>query len=233
MPVIEIFASIDGEGRRAGELTTFIRFAKCNLNCTYCDTKHALTEEGTMMSLADIVNKVAELGLRNITITGGEPLLQKLLPDLIHGLLDSDIVGFETDINIETNGSVDINVLLRPFGKNRKNLWFTMDCKSITSGMNAKMLDVIDMCHLRHWDIVKFVVGSKEDLDDAHTRMINMNRLYKMLGQDTPMYYFSPIFGEIEPKEIVEFMLKHDLQDRIRMQLQMHKIIWPPEMRGV
>lgn len=204
--VNEIFQSIDGEGKRAGELASFIRLSGCNLRCSYCDTQYAFSQ-GTKMSTDDIVKKIR---YKNVTITGGEPLLQN-----IHELLKK-LSG--KNVNIETNGSIDIEpYFIHP------NTWFTVDYKTNSSGMNDDMwLD--NFKKMRPQDVVKFVVGNIDDLYQAK----DICNEYRFI---CPIY-ISPVFGEIEPKRIVEFM-KDEKMENWKIQLQVHKFIWNPATRGV
>lgn len=211
MKVIEIFKSIDGEGIRAGYPTTFIRLAGCNLRCNYCDTKYSYeNEKFKEMTPMQIYTQVYKLGGRRITLTGGEPLIHndiKLLVDLL------TCKGYE--INIETNGSVAITPYLL------KNTIITMDYKCEGSGMENKML-LDNISKLRKQDVLKFVVSDKNDLD-------TVQRIY---SNTKATVYVSPVFGRIEPKQIVEYMLEHNMEN-CRVQVQLHKIIWNPDQRGV
>lgn len=207
--VNEIFASIDGEGKRAGELATFIRLTGCNLRCSYCDTAYAF-KEGKPMTVQEIVDKVTQ---KRVTLTGGEPLTQDVKPLL------KALKGHE--VNIETNGSIDI----APYF-DFDNVFFTVDYKSGSSGMNKKML-MSNFKKLRSKDVLKFVIGSFEDLEEA--KLFYLNHFADL--QDYKIYV-SPVFGQIEPKDIVEFMKKNNL-GQWRIQLQLHKFIWNPKKRGV
>lgn len=232
--VLEIFSSIDGEGRRAGELVTFIRFSGCSLRCTWCDTSYSQNgTEGTYMTLDDIRSKIYEFGNRNITVTGGEPLIQHNIDDLFEILL---LEGF--DINVETNGNHSIDKYIlgdfkQRFSTDRWNLvkehlWFTMDYKSRSSGMKSHM-DINRFLLLRDIDVLKFVVGSEPELEDALSviQFIRKNNINCYV-------YFSPVFGMIQPVEIVEFMKQHkEDMNKVRVQLQLHKIIWDPNKREV
>ena len=129
MKVNEIFSSIDGEGIRAGELATFIRLAGCNLRCNYCDTQYALeTSSGKEMTIDEILEEVAKYNVKNITLTGGEPLIHKDVEKLINKLLENNY-----KVNIETNGAVDIEKYI---GK----CLITMDYKTKSSQMEEKMM---------------------------------------------------------------------------------------------
>lgn len=215
MRVVEIFKSIDGEGKRAGLPTTFIRLYGCNLKCSYCDTRYGCEDSNyTMMSLDEIIDKVEDLGVSRITLTGGEPLLKpdvKVLIELLNRM--------NYDVNIETNGSIDF----QPFVKGLAHVFVTMDYKCPISGMEKKMY-LPNLRALRQKDVLKFVVGSPEDLERA--------KYVIELVQPKAQIYFSPVFGKIEPADIVDFILQNNLEN-CRVQLQMHKIIWDPNKRGV
>lgn len=218
MKVVEKFISINGEGTHAGELAVFIRFKGCDLACSYCDTSWANEPEAEYEELSpyDILFYIIDSGVKNVTLTGGEPLLQKDMPALLELLS-----GYrDLRVEIETNGSVDIAPFL-----NSSRPVFTMDYKLPSSGCEDGMC-LSNMVHLSGDDTVKFVIGSTEDLDRA-CGVINE---YGLLGKCH--VYFSPVFGSINPSEIVEYMIQNKLNG-VRLQLQMHKFIWPPDKRGV
>lgn len=211
MRVVEIFKSIDGEGLRAGFPATFIRLEGCNLRCSYCDTKYSYNDTDYKdMSIEQILHEVKQLGLRYITLTGGEPLIHEDVADLIRILTTFDFF-----VNVETNGSVDISPYLY------NNVLITMDYKCPSSGMQFGM-NTHNLKILRPSDVLKFVVGCEEDLETCkHIR--NCTQAQK---------FISPVFGKIEPKDIVKYMLDNKMTD-CRIQLQLHKYIWNPEERGV
>ena len=220
MKVAEKFISINGEGTRAGELAVFVRFVGCNLRCTYCDTMWA-NEPGCPyeeMTPAQICDYVRSTVISNVTLTGGEPLLQKQMGELIGQLIRDCGVRVE----IETNGAVD----LRPFAQIPEGRpSFTMDYKLPSSGCEDRMITE-NFSVLQAQDTVKFVSGSREDLE----RAAEIIEEYGLL--DRCYVYFSPVFGKIEPAEIVDFMLENKL-NKARIQIQMHKVIWDPNERGV
>ena len=218
MRVNEIFKSIDGEGLRTGELTTFIRLAGCNLRCSYCDTCYALkNSNGTEMSVDEIVKKAKKMDYRNITLTGGEPLIHRDVDDLISKLCEN---GFY--VNIETNGSVPIDKYIT-----NKNIILTMDYKLPSSGVEKNM-NLNNLEKLRENDVLKFVIG-KDDFD----KLKQVIEKYSIKSY----IYLSPVFGEVEPFEIVDFMKIMHTQgidtSKMRVQVQLHKIIWNPNERGV
>lgn len=218
MKIVEIFASIDGEGKRTGQLATFIRLAGCNLRCCYCDTKYSFdTSSAKDMHVDDIVNECKKIGYHNITLTGGEPLVHNCI-DLLTKLCQE---GFQ--VNIETNGSIDLVPYIRLREELNLDFFFTVDYKTKFSLMNDKMnfysFKFLDISK----DIVKCVVANKEDMDDALKYLDKIGKFN---------IWFSPVFGEIEPKEIVDYVKEHNRQD-VTIQIQLHKIIWNPEERGV
>lgn len=232
MRIVELFKSIEGEGIRTGKIATFIRSFGCNCVCTYCDSHYAIdgkySKDYPDMSVQEIVDKCKEFGTPYVTFTGGEPLIQPQALELIQSLLDE---GFE--VNVETNGSVDIKpfkqkLLTSNSSYKHEKLIFTVDYKSISSGCNDKMCMINFTQNLNDWDVVKFVVGTQEDLED----MKNCVETIRYAYADGPHIFVSPIFGMIDPKDIVAFIEDNDMFD-VRMQLQMHKFIWNPDMKGV
>ena len=216
--VAEKFVSINGEGPRAGELAVFLRFCGCNLNCGYCDTLWANSADVKyeLASAEEIVAYVKSTGVKNVTLTGGEPLLQANIGYLIELLGASG-----AEVEIETNGSVPLNDIV--YLSHRPAV--TADYKLPSSGMEKYMLSE-NFSYLTLRDAVKFVVGNKCDLMRAE-EIINVYGL-----TNSCRVYFSPVFGKIKPEEIAEFMKERKLNG-VRLQLQLHKIIWEPDMRGV
>ena len=217
--VSEIFTSINGEGMKSGELTTFIRFVGCNLSCPYCDTKYALGKnaEYKIMSAIEIYKYIVETGIKNVTLTGGEPLAQKDIEKLIK-LLSTDKNIY---VEIETNGSKSIKTYRGMY--NRPS--FTLDYKTPSSQME-RFMDLENFNYVTKKDTVKFVCGSLEDLE----RMKQIVDGYDLIEKTN--VFVSPIFGQINPVDIVEFLKKHHLNG-VKLQLQIHKIIWNPNERGV
>lgn len=217
--VNEIFYSIEGEGIRAGYPCVFVRFNGCNLRCEYCDTEYAQCSgpKGAEMSISDIIKEVEKFGCPRVTLTGGEPCYQEGIQDLCRVLAEEDF-----EVNIETNGTIDADALFvgipRPL--------ITMDYKSISSMMNHEM-SLDSFYGLHSTDVLKFVVGTKEDMVDA----VRVIKALEIKGV-TPHIFFSPVFGSMEAKDIVEFLKEYGLT-QCRVQLQLHKFIWPPEQRGV
>ena len=247
MNVIEIFASIDGEGSRQGLLTTFLRLHDCNIRCSYCDTTYSYGIDSifTEMTVAEVADVIESLGNHRITITGGEPLLQEaavveLIDELNRRKAETmqdntsdqagstciiDIDKFDKremlnnslyDFNIETNGTI-----IPSF--HRDNVWFTYDYKTPSSLAEESMnIDIFKVATER--DLIKFVVGSPEDLD-CMRRIIDQ---YPTAAQ----IYVSPVWGQIEAVLIIDYMKAYNLQN-VRFQLQIHKFVWDPDTKGV
>lgn len=217
-PLCEIFASIEGEGIRAGYPATFIRLAGCNLRCSYCDTEYALstTQATERLTAEQIIARVKAYPWKLITLTGGEPLLH-------HGEeLTKLLASHDYEVNIETNGAVPL------FKERVQNSFYTMDWKTSSSGESAKMLEE-NLALLTERDALKFVVGTKSDL--AEMREL-INKFFPCERNCNPVLFVSPVWGKIDAKEIVDFLKENKLQ-QVRLQLQLHKFIWHPEERGV
>ena len=215
--VNEIFLSIDGEGYRTGLPVVFIRLYGCNLNCSYCDTRYSCEQqEYKEMSLYDILVEVLSYGVPRVTLTGGEPLIHPGVKDLIKSLVANDI-----EVNIETNGAVDLDEFIE-FKYNSKVV-FTMDYKCKSSGMEHKMI-LSNLEFLQPKDVIKFVVSNYNEM----AKMEFILESSKCKAQP----YVSPVFGAIEPKELVDYVLDNKLNN-VKVQVQLHKIIWNPNERGV
>lgn len=211
MKITEIFKSISGESIQAGYPATFIRTHGCLLRCSYCDSMYAVEGDGYgNMSIAEILETVLKLNCKRIVLTGGEPLIQHDAFDLVQELL-----AYGCSVEIETCGAVDISKYILP------GVIVTMDWKSISSGMNGRMLPS-NLSKLRDTDVLKFVVSTEDDLED----------MAKVSTQTKAQCFVSPIFGKIDPQEIVMYLIQNDLNN-IRIQLQLHKIIWDPNRKGV
>ena len=217
-PVAEKFVSINGESICAGEPAVFVRFRGCNLNCSYCDTKWANEPDcpADEMSARQIADYVKSTGITNVTLTGGEPLLQPEIAALTDLLISQG-----NRVEIETNGSVSIG----PLSERELRPVFTLDYKLPGSGMESSMVRE-NYEFLRECDAVKFVSGSAVDLETA-ADIIDSFRLTERCR-----VYISPVFGKIDPKDIVSFMLERKMNG-VRLQLQLHKFIWEPERKGV
>lgn len=214
--IVEIFDSIEGEGKRTGYMAIFVRLASCNLRCTYCDTSYALTLKDTkeILSEKELIEKIHSYPWKKITFTGGEPMLHPL--QNICETLGKE--GYE--INIETSGSIPL------FDKRPPNLFYTMDFKCTGSGMKQYMIEE-NFEKLNKDDVLKFVVGDLTDLGDMR-KIIKT----KYNNVEQPRFYVSPVWGKIKPVELVNYVKDHKITN-VCVQVQLHKIIWNPEARGV
>ena len=216
MQVIEKFVSINGEGLKQGELALFIRFANCNLRCSYCDTKYSFENpKYSNESVDEIVKYAKTKNVKNITLTGGEPLIQEDIKELIIKLSNNNF-----NIEIETNGSVSIKEFL-----DIPNVSFTLDYKLPISLMEKKM-NFDNYNYINKKDSVKFVCGSLNDMERAYEVITKYNLIEKT------NCLFSPVFGLIDLKDMVQFLIDKNLNG-VRLCLQIHKIIWDPNERGV
>ncbi len=211
--VNEIFYSIQGESSYAGRPCVFVRLTGCNLRCAYCDTPYAY-DEGQYLNIDEIIEQVASYRCRLVEITGGEPLLQKETPHLIQRLLDKNF-----ELLLETNGSLDIS---RTDGRCVK----IVDIKCPSSGEEKKN-DLENLKRLSAKDEIKFVIGNRKDYLYAKKIMSRAKR--DNPGMKPPL--FSPIYGGIDPQTLAEWILADHLEVRINMQL--HKIIWGADAKGV
>ena len=209
LAVHEIFASIQGESSFAGWPCAFLRLSGCNLACSWCDTVHA-AERSTPYSLEAAFDALTAFGLPLVELTGGEPLLAPELPVLAARLADAG-----RTVLVETNGSLDISVLdLRVVA--------IMDIKCPGSGM-ADRNEYANLDRLRPRDEVKCVLADREDYLFAREVTARVRECRTVL--------FSPVTGSLDPAELAAWMVADRL--RARLGLQLHKIIWGPDTRGV
>ncbi|MGA9115170.1 MAG: radical SAM protein [Bacteroidota bacterium] len=209
--VSEIFHSIQGESTHAGRPCVFVRLAFCNLRCTWCDTAYAF-EGGETLAVEAILARVAAFGCRLVEVTGGEPLAQESAPVLLRELCDA---GYE--VLLETGGSCDI-------GGVDPRVKRIVDFKCPGSGMDGRNLWA-NARTLGPGDEVKFVIAGREDFDWAAAKVRE-----HALDRRCPVL-FSPVSGMLPPADLARWILEGGLP--VRLQLQMHKHIWEPAMRGV
>ena len=227
MLISEIFDSIDGEGKRAGQLCTFIRVVGCNLRCSYCDTMYAVEPEKYSlikpeeMSVSEILSHVTRR-YRRVTLTGGEPLLFPESVQLVNRLCDA---GYE--VNIETNGACDI-VAFRDLIREPENLFFTVDFK-LPSSREMYSMRLSNFESLMPRDVLKLVVGSEEDLSVGVSYVKTLLEKY----EQPPLIYFGVVFGAYELADCIDAVMAEPELANVRFQIQMHKIIWDPNSRGV
>ena len=211
LKINEIYCSIQGEGTKAGLPCVFVRLTFCNLRCTYCDTEYAFYE-GQDLSIEDIIQNIRKYDCSLVELTGGEPLVQEESLALMKQLADS---GFE--VLLETGGSLPINNI-------DPRVKIIMDLKTPSSGMLKKNMYENIYC-LKKDDEVKFVIGSREDY------LWSKNIIEKYDLDKKSAILFSVVFGKLLPVELVNWILEDKLN--VRFQLQSHKFIWKPEVRGV
>lgn len=205
--VNEIFHSIQGESTRVGLPTAFIRLTGCPLRCVWCDTEYAFAG-GVTMTIAGILERVQATGCRTVCVTGGEPLAQKTCLALLTALCDA---GYS--VSLETSGALDIaevdervscivDIKAPGSGESDRNLWSNLD-------------------HLTNSDELKLVLASEADYDWAKSVLVA-----RLLTERCPVL-FSPVPDRLDAADLAEWILRDGLS--VRMQVQMHKVIWPGE----
>ena len=237
MPVLEHFLSCNGEGIDVGKPVTFVRLVGCNLRCKYgkcghCDTPESLlfpcqrkVKDYEYMTAKQVAEIVKRNGAKRVTLTGGNPLSRGGIGQWIKQLLEE--LGEDYLLEIEENGSMDLKlILLRLLDeKERKRVRITLDYKALSSAMNPFMV-MRNWEELREHDVIKCVVGNKQDMDDAIQKIRQINPKAQII--------FSPVFGEIELRELWEFVQRPDIIHLdIRVQVQLHKFAYDPNLRGV
>ncbi len=211
LKINEIYYSVQGESTHAGRPCIFIRLTYCNLRCTYCDSEYTFYE-GKDMEITHIMNEIKQWDCNLVEVTGGEPLFQDKCINLLNELVNSNY-----EVMLETGGSLSISDVPKKVIK-------IVDFKCPSSAMEKKNLwSIVE--DLQPHDEVKFVIGNREDFDWARDRIIeySLDKICTLL--------FSPTFEKIDPQLIVEWILVENLP--VRMQMQMHKMIWSPDKQGV
>jgi len=212
LTINEIFHSIQGESTHTGRPCVFVRLTACDLRCSWCDTPYAFTE-GRKMSLDEVVNQVEGYDCRLVEITGGEPLLQRDVYPLMTRLLESG-----KTVMVETGGHLSIRQVPEPVIK-------IVDVKCPGSGES----------HRTHWDNlenlaphdeVKFVIKDRVDYEFARDIVAK----HQLVGRVAAVL-FSPVHGVLDPRDLAAWILEDKLE--VRLQLQVHKFIWGPDVRGV
>jgi 7-carboxy-7-deazaguanine synthase len=209
--ITEIFHSIQGESTQTGRRCSFVRLTGCNLRCVWCDTAYAF-EGGRDVAIPDIVREVDSHDTKLVLVTGGEPLAQPAVHDLMDALLEAG-----KEVMIETGGSLDLSPIDR-------RVRIVMDLKCPGSGME-RMNRWENVPLLKPTDEIKFVVADRADYEWSREE-IRRRRL-----SEAATVLLSPVFGTMDPRALAEWILEDRLD--VRMQMQLHKAIWPSEMRGV
>jgi 7-carboxy-7-deazaguanine synthase len=210
MRVTEIFLSIQGEGTRAGRPCTFVRFTGCDLRCGYCDTAYAF-HGGRELTRVEILAEVARRPAKLVLLTGGEPTLQRELPELAR-----DLLALGHEVAVETHGQ-------RPTDALPPEVVRIVDVKTPGSGEVASDLAYLDA--LRPHDEVKFVVCDEADFRWS-ADVVRSRRL-----EGRAQVLFSPVWGKVAPADLARWLLDSGLD--ARLSLQVHKVIWGPDVRGV
>jgi len=213
LKVNEIFYSIQGESSFAGRPCVFIRLSGCNLRCAYCDTQYAY-EAGNEMDIKDILDKISVYNCRLVEVTGGEPLVQKETPELVRQLLDK---GYK--VLLETNGSMDISII-------DKQCIRIVDIKCPSSGEKDSN-DLDNLKRLGNKDELKFVIADRADYDYAKEIL----ELVYGICPGSVAVHFSPCFGKMDIRKLSHWILEDFLD--VRLNLQLHKLIWDPHEKGV
>lgn len=211
MLVNEIFYSIQGESSYAGLPCVFVRLTGCPLRCTYCDTEYAFYE-GKNMTVTGILEEIMPYNCRLVEITGGEPLAQKECIDLMKELLSENY-----KVLLETSGALPLKDVPQCVVK-------IMDIKCPSSGEDGKNL-FENISELAARDEIKFVIGTREDYEFAR----EITGKYELGTKHTVL--FSPVYGKLDLKTLSEWILQDALH--VKLQTQLHKMIWGENVRGV
>ena len=203
----EIFYSIQGEAKNTGKPTIFIRTAGCPFRCSYCDTEYAFSE-GKKTSIDNIISKIKIYNTKYITVTGGEPLAQKNIVNLLNALIEKSY-----KVSIETSGLIDINII-------PNSVEIVMDIKTPSSNEDSKNI-YNNLSILKATDVIKFVIGNKLDYEWSKDVIVKNNL------SNTDNIYFSPVHESLGLSDIADWILKDNLN--VTLQLQLHKYIWGNE----
>jgi len=206
--ITEIFHSLQGESRTVGLPTVFVRLTGCPLRCVYCDTAYAFSG-GEMMNLGEIAARVARYAPRFVTVTGGEPLAQPNCLALLETLCDA---GYE--VSLETGGAISLAGV-------DPRVVTVLDLKTPASG-EVQRNDYGNIARLRPHDQVKFVICDRADYEWARFKLDEYG-----LPERVADILFSPSFGQVEGRELAEWILADNLP--VRLQLQLHKLLWNDE----
>ena len=203
----EIFYSIQGEAKNSGKPTIFIRTAGCPFRCSYCDTEYAFTE-GKQWKFDKILTYIKKYKTKFVTVTGGEPLSQRNILPLLNLLFKENYC-----VSIETSGLIDISEI-------PKEIEIVMDIKTPSSLEDGNNI-MNNLSYIKKDDVIKFVIGSKNDYEWAKNIIIKYD-LLKLKN-----IYFSPVHNILELNDIADWILKDNLN--VTLQLQLHKYIWGDE----
>jgi len=211
LKVNEIFKSIQGESSHTGLPCVFVRLTGCNLRCAWCDTEHAFYE-GKRMTVGDVVSAVENLGISLVEITGGEPLMQKEVILLMQSLLEKDYT-----VMLETGGSL-------PTDKVPEQVIKIMDFKCPGSGEESKN-NYGNLRDMTLKDELKFVILDRADYDWSR-KILEKYAIHKKT-----QVLFSPVYEKLDLKDLTKWVLEDNLP--VRIQTQLHKVIWSKDAIGV
>lgn len=212
--ISEIFYSIQGEGTRAGMPCVFVRLQGCNLNCSWCDTKYAINPKDAPLKLTgkEIIDEIKKYKCNFVEFTGGEPLLQNKIVEVMKYLCDNGYT-----VALETNGSLPIDFIEPPIIR-------LLDVKCPSSKMENKN-NFLNFDFINKNDEVKFVIADRDDFDYACEIIKKYN-----LSERTNVL-IAPVFGKMDLPDLAKWLLETNI--KARLQLQLHKIIWGEDKRGV
>lgn len=203
--ITEIFFSLQGEAKSVGMPTVFVRLTGCPLRCHYCDSEYAFSG-GDILSVSEILKKVAENKASYVCVTGGEPLAQPNCLPLLSALCDE---GYK--VSLETSGAMDISAVDERVSR-------VVDLKTPGSGeLDKNLYDNIQ--YLTNHDQIKFVICGREDYEWANFKVDELGLLERVSD-----VLYSPSFGLVEPAELASWILQDSRP--VRFQLQLHKILW-------
>lgn len=205
LKITEIFLSIQGEAQTVGRPTVFVRLTGCPLRCTYCDSEYAFYG-GERKTLDEIVSTVTAYGAEYVCVTGGEPLAQTETRKLLTALCDNNM-----HVSLETSGALSIDNI-------DARVSVVMDLKTPSSGEVGRN-DYLNIEYLRSHDQVKFVIGDRQDYEWSLFKISEYD-----LDKKVEDILFSPIYDQLQPVQLVEWIL----EDRapVRFQMQLHKALW-------
>lgn len=219
LQVSEIYRSICGESRYSGRPCTLVRLTGCHVRCAWCDSAHAFNG-GERRSVADVLARVRELGPRTVLVTGGEPLLQPAVTDLLRALLDDG-----RDVLLETSGTLAPRSAV-PLGEVPAGVHRIVDLKAPASGLTPGVIDWAGIAALGPGDELKAVLADRRDYEWARDLVREPGRL----PAGVPVS-FSPVQDGLAPADLAAWILEDGLE--VRFQLQLHKVVWPGVERGV
>tara|TARA_B100001996_G_C18587067_1_gene564590 strand:- start:47 stop:697 length:651 start_codon:yes stop_codon:yes gene_type:complete len=203
----EIFYSIQGEAKNSGKPTVFVRTSGCPFNCSYCDTEYAFSE-GKKIKISEIISTIKQYKTKYITVTGGEPLVQKNIVSLLDSLVKNSFI-----VSIETSGLIDISII-------PNSVEIVMDVKTPSSNEDDKNINK-NLLLIKNTDVIKFVIGTRKDYEWSK-KIIKDNNLVNFNN-----IFFSPTHELLNPSDIADWILKDNLN--VTLQIQLHKYIWGNE----